>query len=289
MPQAMLGLLRAFLCRHGVEQMRADATLTRERLASGSPWRAAALLVEGTAYLLADQAARADPILADAVQAGTALGALPAAAAALAQRSLVAMQRHDWPQAETLAKRAVGIVETGQLADYIMSPLIHAVAARTALHRGDRPAAHQHLALAARLRPLLTPAIPQFAVQTLLELARAYLALGDVGGARVVLREANDILQRRPVLGILPQQAAQLRAQLTPVRSGIIGASSLTKAELRVLPLLSTHLSYREIGERLYISHNTVKAHALAIYRKLGVSSRSQAVERARQVGLLGE
>jgi LuxR family maltose regulon positive regulatory protein len=170
-----------------------------------------------------------------------------------------------------------------------MSSLIHAVAARTALHRGDRPAADQHLARAARLRPMLTSALPQLAVQTLLELARVYLALGDVGGARVVLREANDVLQRRPNLGSLPQQASQLRAQLTPVRGGIIGASSLTKAELRVLPPLSTHLSYREIGELLYISHNTVKAHSLAIYRKLGVSSRSQAVERARQLGLLGK
>jgi LuxR family maltose regulon positive regulatory protein len=54
-----------------------------------------------------------------------------------------------------------------------------------------------------------------------------------------------------------------------------------------VLPLLRTHLTYREAGERLYISHNTVKAHALAIYRKLGVSSRSQAIERAQQLGLL--
>jgi LuxR family maltose regulon positive regulatory protein len=55
-----------------------------------------------------------------------------------------------------------------------------------------------------------------------------------------------------------------------------------------VLPLLTTHLTYRELGERLYLSHNTVKAHAMAIYRKLGASSRSQAIQRAQQLSLLG-
>jgi LuxR family transcriptional regulator, maltose regulon positive regulatory protein len=281
MVAALLALLRAFLCGHGVQQMRADAEHARDRLPPDSPWRAAAQLLGG-------RTDRADPVLADAVDLAIALGALPAAAAALAERCIMAMDRHAWSQAEDLAERAVGIVDKGQLADYIMSPLVHAAAARMALHRGDLPGAHQHLARAARLRPLLTCAIPQFAVQTQLELARSYLALGDVAGARVVLREAGDVLQRRPDLGILPQHAAQLRAQLGQVRGGIPGASSLTRAELRVLPLLSTHLSYRAIGGRLYISHNTVKAHALAIYRKLDTSSRSQTIRRAQELGLLG-
>jgi LuxR family maltose regulon positive regulatory protein len=64
-------------------------------------------------------------------------------------------------------------------------------------------------------------------------------------------------------------------------------ASSLTRAELRLLPLLSTHLSFREIGERLYISQHTVKTQAMSIYRKLGVSSRSEAIQCARTLGLL--
>jgi DNA-binding CsgD family transcriptional regulator len=63
--------------------------------------------------------------------------------------------------------------------------------------------------------------------------------------------------------------------------------ASLTAAELRLLPLLATHLSYREIGERLNISRNTVKTEALAAYRKLGASSRSKAVERAAELGLI--
>ena len=58
-------------------------------------------------------------------------------------------------------------------------------------------------------------------------------------------------------------------------------------AELRVLALLPTHLSFRQIGERLFVSNNTVKSHAMSIYHKLGVSSRSEAVERAAELGLL--
>ena len=54
-----------------------------------------------------------------------------------------------------------------------------------------------------------------------------------------------------------------------------------------MLPHLATHLSFREIGERMYLSRHTVKSHAAAVYRKLNVTSRNEAVERARQLGLL--
>ena len=63
--------------------------------------------------------------------------------------------------------------------------------------------------------------------------------------------------------------------------------ASLTTAELRTLHFLPTHLSFREIGERVYVSANTVKTQANAVYRKLDVSCRSEAVSRARQLGLL--
>jgi len=65
-----------------------------------------------------------------------------------------------------------------------------------------------------------------------------------------------------------------------------LGASSLTTAELRLLPLLTTHLSMAEIGEWLYISRHTVKTQAISIYRKLGVSSRSGAIERMHELGV---
>jgi LuxR family maltose regulon positive regulatory protein len=69
---------------------------------------------------------------------------------------------------------------------------------------------------------------------------------------------------------------------------GNMGASSLTGAELRLLPYLSTHLTFGEIAERLYVTHSTVKTQTTSIYRKLGVSSRSAAIERLTEAGLLG-
>ena len=70
-------------------------------------------------------------------------------------------------------------------------------------------------------------------------------------------------------------------------RSARSGASTLTAAELRLLPYLPTHFSFREIGERLFVSPHTVKSQAISIYRKLGVTSRSGAIEQARRLGFL--
>ena len=76
-----------------------------------------------------------------------------------------------------------------------------------------------------------------------------------------------------------------------PTRYGpeIIGRcrARLVPAELRLLPLLATHLSYPEIGVALFLSANTIKSQAISIYRKLGVSPRSEAVLRLRKLGLL--
>jgi LuxR family maltose regulon positive regulatory protein len=74
---------------------------------------------------------------------------------------------------------------------------------------------------------------------------------------------------------------------LTP-DPGRVGASALTNAELRLLPMLATHLSFPEIGERLFVSRHTVKTQAMSIYRKLEASSRSEAVRKAEETGLLG-
>ena len=81
--------------------------------------------------------------------------------------------------------------------------------------------------------------------------------------------------------------ADQLRVRVDTIRSAGLGASSLTTAELRLLPLLPTHLSFKEIGDRLYVSRNTVKTQAISIYRKLGVSSRSETIDRMHELGLL--
>jgi len=286
--QSYLALLRALLCRNGLDRMRADTQAALAELSPGSQWRPTAQLLEGIGYLLAGETDRADPILAHAAEVATEAGALPAAAVALAERSLVAMDQQDWQQAATLAEQASGVVRAGALDGYVASALVHAVAARVAVHQGEVRQAQEQLARATRLRPLLTYALPYFAVQTLLELGRVCLALDDGAGARVVLRQARDVLRRRPDLGILPGQVDELRSKLDSNRGGAVGVSSLTAAELRLLPLLPTRLTFAEIGERLYVSQHTVKTHASSVYRKLGVSSRSQAVQRLQEFGLGG-
>jgi LuxR family maltose regulon positive regulatory protein len=269
-----------------MDEMRRDAQIAWEGLSPASPYRATMLHTEGVSYLVQGDHDRADPILAHAFDVATGANAFPLAALILAERCIVAAQRDRWTDVETLAQRAVSLVEAGRFEDYWTSALVYAWAARAALQRGDVPEARYYVGRAARLRPLLTYALPVVSVQALLELARSYIALADPGGAAAVLRQVHDILQQRPDLGVLPRLADDLQSKLAKIKAVAAGASSLTAAELRLVPLLSTHLSFREIGDRLYLSTNTVKTQAYSVYKKLGVSSRSDAVKRMRELDL---
>ncbi|HWJ83846.1 MAG TPA: helix-turn-helix transcriptional regulator, partial [Cellulomonas sp.] len=119
---------------------------------------------------------------------------------------------------------------------------------------------------------------------------RTLAAGGDAAAARHLLREADDVLLRRPDPGTLVDAVAELRLRLTAGQQpDLAGASPLTPAELRLLPYLQTHLTIREIGERLFVSRNTASSEIGSIYRKLGATSRAQAVEHALAMGLLGQ
>ncbi len=280
-------LLRAFLCRDGVRELRRDAEVAIDGLAPGSQWRATALVMQGIAYMLEDEPGRADAALLRAFDVALHVGALPAASVALAERALLALEGRDFDEAEQLVTRALSLIAQGELDDYPHNALVYVVAGRAAAQRGDVETARARVAQAARLRVGLSYAVPYVAVQTRLELARAYLELSDAAGARLILREVRDILQIRPDLGNLPAAADRLRDKLAAMGPGTVGASSLTTAELRLLPLLPTHLTFREMGERLHVSRHTVKTQAMSVYRKLNVSSRSEAIERVHEVGLL--
>ena len=283
-----LALLRAVLCRDGVEQMRADAELAATTMAPGSFLRTASLTYLAAAHLMAGDLDRADVLFGDAVAEGRVGGVMLGPCIALAERSLLAIGRGDWERGGRYLAEARSLAREGKLEDYPPVAILYAVAARVALHEGDRPRAEAELTRAQRLRPGLTYALPHLAVQARIEVARCYLALSDIAAARTMLREAGEILVRRPGLGVFVRQAADLRAELSRARgSSALGASALTTAELRLLPMLSTHLSFPEIAEEMFLSRHTVKAEAMSIYRKLGVSSRSQAVGRARELALL--
>jgi LuxR family maltose regulon positive regulatory protein len=282
-------LLRAKLCRHGVTQMRADAELALTLIPVGSLWRAPAQLLLGISHLLAGELGVADGVLAEAVEVAEDTGATVAATVALAERAILAISRQDWHEAETLVEQARSLVIKAHLEDCATSIVVYAAAARVAIHHGNRDRADQDLARAKQLQPQATHALPYYAVQARLELVRAYLALSDVAAARTVLREVDDLMRWRPDLGALPLQANQLRSQLDHLGADAIAMSSLTIAERRLLPLLPTHHSFREIGQHLHISQHTVKTQAMSIYRKLGVSSRGQAIQQLQEIGLLAE
>ena len=281
-----LALLRAALCRAGGRQMASDAELALALAPAGSALQASAQLLLGISHLLAGDPDLADQCLADAVEVGEDAGA-GAAMVALAERSILAMGRGDWRQAEALAERAGAGAHGACLERYPGGALLLAVTARLAIHRGDVPRARDDLARAERLCPQLTWALPHLAVQVRLELARSYLVLTNAGAARRLLVEVDDLLSRRPQLGLLLDQAAGLHAQLDTMRMDAVGASALTPAEVRLLRQLGTHYSFREIGAQLCLSQHTVKSQAMSIYRKFAVSSRSEAIRHARDLGLL--
>ncbi len=286
--EAWAALLRAILCRRGAEQMRADADEAVRGFAAGSFVTPAPALLQGIARILCGDLDGGDLSLEDAVSVGEEADAPDDLAIALCERSLAAMARNQWDRAEDLAERARTVLRRAGIQESYMTPLICALRARAAIHRGDVPAARRELLSAQHLRPLLTYALPYLAVQTRIELARVHLALADPAGARTLMREVDDLLRRRPGLGTLVGEARALRAQLARERgSGVPGASALTAAELRLLPLLSTHLSFPEIAAEMFLSRYTVKSQAMSIYRKLGASSRNEAVARSRELGIL--
>ena len=256
-------------------------------LARGSQFRPTALLLIAVSHRLAGELDQADDLFADVAEEGLALGAPEPVVVALGEQAALAIGRGAWVQADECVERAAEIIRRfadGGVSRPAPSPMRWRLASRSI---GGTPSARGATTEAQRLRPRLTYALPWVSVQTRVELALAYLALADGGGARTMLRETDAILRRRPDLGTLSASVEELRSSLKTMRAQAPGASTLTTAELRVMPYLGTHLSFREVGERMFISQHTVKSHAMAIYRKLNVTSRSAAVERARELGLL--
>ncbi len=286
--EALAGLVRAALCRHGAEQMRADADEAEQKRAAANIQAPAPALMQGLARVLSGDLDGGDAFFQEAVSVAEEGTAPETLAITLCERSLVAVARRDWDRAAVLADQARAPLRRAGTEDSFATPLVCAVQARMAVHRGDLPAARRELVSAQRLRGLLTYAIPHLAVQARIELARAHLALDDLAGARTLMWEIEELLSRRPGLGTLVGEAEALRARLAKERgSNVPGASALTPAELRLLPLLSTHLTASEIAAELVLSPHTIKAEVKSIYRKLDASSRYQAVTRARELGLL--
>jgi LuxR family maltose regulon positive regulatory protein len=130
---------------------------------------------------------------------------------------------------------------------------------------------------------------PWYDAETRITLARATLRLGDVTAARALMADAAHALRDTPDSTTLRAWLEETRIQLDAATRSAGDGCPLTTAELRVLRLLPTHLSFPAIASRLYVSPNTVKTHARAVYRKLDASSRGEAVAHAFAAGLLDD
>jgi LuxR family transcriptional regulator, maltose regulon positive regulatory protein len=282
-------ILRAGMCAAGPEAMIADATFAIAQEPAWSPWLDSALWLLAQAHLLAGHLEEARAVFAEASAIAAEKGNFDTIPSAEAQIAWLDMDRGDWAEAARHVPYALATVEEQRMDDYICSIPAFAAAARLALHRGDRKEADRQLARAMRSRPAATYLMPYLAVRVRAHLAKVYLAIADEPTARQLLREIDDMLIHRPALGTLTAEVHELRRVLAAsAGSGEVGPLPLTPAELRLLPYLQTHLTADMIAKRLFISIHTVKTEIKSIYRKLGVSSRDDAVQKATSIGLLG-
>ena len=280
--------MRAAVCRDDIDKMLRDAERGYERSPEDSPWRALCCLLRGVGTHLQGDAGRARPDLEEGARRG-AISAPSVQALCLAQLALLAIDAGDWEQGPLLAARARSQIERVGLEDHPTSALVFAVSALVRAHRDRVEDAQADRRRAIDLLARLVDYVGWYDVEARVVLARAALRLGDVTGTRTLLAEASRALARAG------DDAVVLRAWIDEVWEQVeafavtelVGPSSLTTAELRVLALMPTHLSFREMGRRLHVSANTIKTHAHAVYRKLDVCSRSEAVVRARSTGLL--
>jgi len=285
--RAGVALLRAAVARDGVAAMDADAARGLALAPEDSPWRALGCLLRGVAAHVRGDHDAARSQLEEGARRG-AVAAPVVQVQCLAQLALLAVEQADWEQGPLLAARAMAQVERRELYGEPTSALVFAVSAMVRAHRDRVEDAQADRKRAIDLLTTLEDQAPWFEAEARIALARTALRLGDVTGARTVLGEASRTVSRAGDLPVPQAWVDDLWAQLEAFSAtALVGPSSLTTAELRVLALLPTHLSFREMGRRLHVSANTIKTHAHAVYRKLDVCSRSEAVLRARETGLL--
>ncbi|WP_157536082.1 helix-turn-helix transcriptional regulator [Microbacterium sp. Root166] len=281
-------MIRTAMCVRDPSGILDDARSAAANIPEWSPWRAPALYLLGTAWILngsVDQARRA---FTDSAERGRRGGNTIAIILSEAELAALAL---DGPSVQTAADHsheAMRKIDEHHIDDYPTATLALAVSARVALRQGDGAGARQLLARAMRARIHCTHVVPFVAIRARIQIAKGFAAVGDAVSARQLMKEVDDLLLRRPNLVALADPAAELRNILGNDVGNIL-ALPLTPAEMRLLPYLQTHLMIGEIGSRLFISRNTASTEVKSIYRKLGVTTRSSAVERAIELGLLGE
>jgi ATP/maltotriose-dependent transcriptional regulator MalT len=254
---------------------------------SDSMWRVTVHVQLGWALALAGRPGEARPLL----QRGAALAPRTEqwlnAVGADCLLALLDLEAGDLASAERWAHRAVGLVDSEGLADTATGAWAGATLGAVLARGRDRDEGERLLSLGVdRMRAASEPLL---VIQALLALADALGARGAVGDERRALAEARDLIDVCTDPGIFADRWEEISRSLAAATRPVGNGMELTKREVEILLLLPTRLSQREIGRRLFVSYNTVHSHMRSIYRKLGVSSRIDAVERAREHGLLWE
>lgn len=290
LPEGALAVVRAAVARGGMEQMREDAAVAAALVDDDSPWRALCALLSGVAAHLGGARDSAAAQLEDAAHRA-AVRAPNVHALCLAQLAVLALEVDDWEGAVEQVTRARAQIDRHGLADDASMAVVFAVSAVVRGHRGRIDDALGDAEHAARLQAQLTDFAPWYEIELRIMLARAALQLSDVNRARALLGQAARLLHRAPDAPVLEAWLRDAQEQVgafTEALSAEGPGPRLTSAELRILRYLPTHLSFREIAEQTFVSANTVKTQANAVYRKFDVSCRSEAVARAAHLGLLG-
>lgn len=271
----------------GVKQTARDAHLVREAGPGAGPWWSTACLFEANASALADRGADAVALYEDAEFA--ARGHPATHVVCLSHLAWARFRTGDDRGGFEAASAAYAGLWAHHLEGYNLAVHVHAVHAYAAARHGRRGDYEAGDERTHELIATLGPAVPRAQCQLRLVLAEGALLLGDTERADALVAAAEPFLAAEPDAVVLWDWVDALTSRLAERRrrQGAVDRHRLTDAELRVLAELPTHRSLEEIGRALYISRNTVKTHAVAIYRKLGVSGRSAAVERARVLGLV--
>jgi LuxR family maltose regulon positive regulatory protein len=250
-------------------------------------WHAASCLSYGGWSWIAGEETALD-VLAEGAEEAAVLGAPAMEAYCCALIAFIAFTEGDRARSSQMAARARRVALDHELEGSPGMALVSAMHALASVSAGDAQTGRVHWQVA-RNQLARVKVISGWAnVQTRLVLAHTAIQIGDGAGADRMIREAREYLVQQPDAVRALQQIALLEQLLADApRRSSTGASTLTTAELRVLHYLPTHFSLGEIAERLYVSRYTVKTHCGSIYRKLGVTSRSDAVDAARRSGLL--
>jgi LuxR family maltose regulon positive regulatory protein len=246
-------------------------------------WMAQSAL--GHALYLSGQAAETRPQLEELVGRVPAAAQPVAVVLALAVLSLLAGDEDDDRTAMVLARRAAATADSQGLSAEPMCGIAYAALGRALARQGELAEAEVQLKRA--LAPVGIDSMLGQRAFALLLLAPVRRGRGDLAGARDLVEQARELIEQFTDPGVLPVLLEQTWQMLASVPRQRVEAAALTDRELVVLRLLPSRLPTREIGRELSVSVNTVRSQVQAIYRKLQVSSRAEAVTRAHELGLL--